>query len=97
MCGTADEEGTLMQAHAVAGGAGVRLHVVETGDARARPILFIHGAFSHPGHFAPWIEFFSAAGFACHAPALPGHQPSDPAALRTLTLKDYLVAMRRSA
>jgi pimeloyl-ACP methyl ester carboxylesterase len=61
------------------------------------PILFIHGAFSHPGHFAPWISFFSEAGFACHAPALPGHQPGDPAALKTLGLDDYLAAVRREA
>lgn len=32
-----------MKTHKVAGGGGVRLHVVETGNPRGRPILFIHG------------------------------------------------------
>ncbi|HYL14733.1 MAG TPA: alpha/beta hydrolase, partial [Terriglobales bacterium] len=30
--------------HKVAGGGGVRLHVVETGNPQGRPIVFIHGA-----------------------------------------------------
>src|SRR5438105_2855798 len=32
-----------MKIHRITGGAGVQLHVVETGRPRARPILFIHG------------------------------------------------------
>ncbi len=32
-----------MKSHRVAGGAGTQLHVVETGNPRGRPILFIHG------------------------------------------------------
>jgi len=32
-----------MKTHKVAGGGGVQLHVVETGNPRGRPILFIHG------------------------------------------------------
>ena len=33
-----------MKTHQVAGGGGVQLHVVETGNPGGRPILFIHGA-----------------------------------------------------
>ena len=33
----------MMKSHTVTGGGGVQLHVVETGNARGRPILFIHG------------------------------------------------------
>ena len=33
-----------MKTHRVAGGGGVHLHVVETGNPQGRPILFIHGA-----------------------------------------------------
>ena len=33
-----------MQSHAITGGGGIRLHAVETGNARGRPIVFIHGA-----------------------------------------------------
>ena len=32
-----------MNTHQVEGGGGIQLHLVETGNARARPILFIHG------------------------------------------------------
>jgi non-heme chloroperoxidase len=32
-----------MKTHKVAGGGGVQLHVVETGNSQGRPILFIHG------------------------------------------------------
>src|SRR4029077_7173783 len=61
------------------------------------PVLFIHGAFSNPDHFAGWVRLFSAAGYDCRAPALPGHAPSDPAALAALTLADYLAALRAEA
>jgi hypothetical protein len=33
-----------MKTHRIAGGAGVQLHMVETGNPQGRPILFIHGA-----------------------------------------------------
>lgn len=33
-----------MKSHTITGGGGVQLHVVETGNARGRPILFLHGA-----------------------------------------------------
>ena len=33
-----------MKTHRIAGGAGVQLHVVETGNPQGRPIVFIHGA-----------------------------------------------------
>jgi non-heme chloroperoxidase len=32
-----------MNTHSVAGGGGVQLHIVETGNPQGRPILFIHG------------------------------------------------------
>jgi non-heme chloroperoxidase len=33
----------MMKSHMIPGGAGVRLHVVETGNPTGRPIVFIHG------------------------------------------------------
>ena len=33
-----------MKTHRIAGGGGVQLHVVETGNPKGRPIVFIHGA-----------------------------------------------------
>lgn len=32
-----------MKSHKVSGGSGTRLHLVETGNSKGRPILFIHG------------------------------------------------------
>jgi len=32
-----------MKTHSITGGAGIQLHVVEAGNTRGRPILFIHG------------------------------------------------------
>jgi pimeloyl-ACP methyl ester carboxylesterase len=58
------------------------------------PILIIHGACSQPGHLEPWRAFFSAAGYSCAVPALPGHVPDDPDALADLAMKHYLAAVR---
>ena len=33
----------MMQSHRIAGGGGTQLHLVETGNSKGRPILFIHG------------------------------------------------------
>jgi non-heme chloroperoxidase len=32
-----------MKSHQITGGGGIKLHLVETGNSRGRPILFIHG------------------------------------------------------
>lgn len=57
------------------------------------PVLLIHGACSHPAHMEPWADYFRAAGYHVLVPALPGHAPSDPAALARLTFDDYLAAL----
>jgi non-heme chloroperoxidase len=33
-----------MKTHRIAGGAGVQLHVMETGNPQGCPIVFLHGA-----------------------------------------------------
>jgi pimeloyl-ACP methyl ester carboxylesterase len=58
-------------------------------DARP-PILFLHGLFSNPALMTDWIEFLESAGYTCHTPALPGHQPADLAVLSRITLSDYV-------
>lgn len=58
------------------------------------PILLVHGAFGHPVHFEGWIRLLSQAGYRCRAPALPGHAPSDLAALARLTFADYLAVLQ---
>ncbi|HEV7667961.1 MAG TPA: alpha/beta hydrolase [Thermoanaerobaculia bacterium] len=58
------------------------------------PILFIHGAFSRGSHCDAWARYFSAAGFECHAPSLPGHEPPDLAALARLGMDEFLAALQ---
>ncbi len=60
------------------------------GDVELPPILFLHGTFSRAALFDPWIRYFEAAGFTCHAPSLPGRDPTDRGALRRLGMHDYL-------
>jgi pimeloyl-ACP methyl ester carboxylesterase len=57
------------------------------------PILFLHGACSGPAHMEPWRAFFTAAGYSCAVPALPGHGPDDTAALSRLGMNDYSAAV----
>jgi pimeloyl-ACP methyl ester carboxylesterase len=56
-------------------------------------ILFIHGAFTRGARWRAWVRYFTAAGYRCVAPSLPGHDPSDPAALADLTFADYVTAV----
>ena len=46
------------------------------------PILFLHGVFGRPSLLKPWIGFFEAAGYRCHAPTFPGRDPSSDEVLR---------------
>ena len=34
---------TTITTHQITGGGGTRLHVIETGNPRGRPIVFVHG------------------------------------------------------
>lgn len=61
------------------------------------PLLFIHGAFGQAAHFEPWLDYFRQHGFRGKAISLPGHGPSDPAALKKLRLGDYLAAAGEAA
>lgn len=60
------------------------------------PAVFIHGTFSRGWHCRHWAERFTAAGYTCLTPSLPGHDPTDVQALRRLTLGDYLGALKRT-
>jgi pimeloyl-ACP methyl ester carboxylesterase len=39
---------------------------------KQHPIVFIHGLWLHPTSWGDWQDFFSAAGYATHAPGWPG-------------------------
>jgi esterase/lipase len=41
------------------------------------PILFLHGVFGRPSLLEPWTRCLVSAGYAVHAPALPGREPTD--------------------
>jgi pimeloyl-ACP methyl ester carboxylesterase len=44
-------------------------------------IIFIHGLFMNPTSWQAWIDYFSARGYECYAPAYPYHE-GHPAALK---------------
>jgi len=46
-----------------------------------KTIVFIHGMFQNPKSWNKWIEFFSAKGYNCIAPAWPMHE-GEPIELR---------------
>ena len=60
----------------------------ERTDRAKPPILFVHGVFGRPSLLEPWTQFFEAAGFDCHAPALPGRDPTDDALLARTGIQD---------
>lgn len=72
----------LLQAH-----TGAVLPPSADGPARP-PILFLHGVFGRPELLRPWTDFFTAAGYECRAPALPGRDPSDDAVLARTGVHD---------
>ena len=65
---------------------------MQTTSAELPPILFLHGVFGKPELLEPWLRYLRAAGFECHAPALPGRGPVDRDTLRGTTVRDCLDA-----
>jgi pimeloyl-ACP methyl ester carboxylesterase len=66
-----------MKQHTIAGGGGVRLHVVETGNAAGRPILFIHGFSQCSLAWSRQLQSDLAGRFRLVAMDLRGHGQSD--------------------
>ncbi|MDT5091922.1 MAG: hypothetical protein QOH60_1285 [Mycobacterium sp.] len=54
------------------------------------PVLLIHGLFSNPTLMADWVQLLESAGYTCHTPAMPGHEPVDRDVLSRITLSDYI-------
>ncbi len=50
-------------------------------NKQSKTIVFIHGLFMNPASWAPWIKFYEANGYTCHAPAYAYHE-GNPADLR---------------
>ncbi|MEO3757582.1 alpha/beta fold hydrolase [Mycobacterium sp. B14F4] len=60
----------------------------ERTDRAKPPVLFVHGVFGRPALMEPWTQFFEAAGFDCHAPVLPGRDPTDDDVLARTGIQD---------
>ncbi len=62
-----------MQSHRILGGGGVQLHVVENGNPRGRPILFLHGASQSSLQWSRQMESSLARTYRLLALDLRGH------------------------
>lgn len=66
-----------MKSHRITGGGGVGLHVVETGNPRGRPIVFLHGFSQCWLQWSRQLESDLADDHRLIAPDLRGHGFSD--------------------
>lgn len=57
------------------------------------PVLLIHGLFGQPSLLEPWVARFTAAGYECTAPALPGRDPTDERTLRVTGVRECYEAV----
>ena len=66
-----------MKSHRITGGGGVGLHVVETGNPRGRPIVFLHGFSQCWLQWSRQLQSDLADDYRLIAPDLRGHGLSD--------------------
>lgn len=66
-----------MKIHKVTGGGGTQLHVVETGNPKGRPILFIHGMSQSWGSWTRQLDSDLASDYRLVAMDMRGHGQSD--------------------
>jgi pimeloyl-ACP methyl ester carboxylesterase len=66
-----------IQQHTVIGGGGCRLHVIERGNSRGQPILFIHGFSQNALSWTAQLESGLASRYRLVAMDLRGHGASD--------------------
>ncbi|WP_082683888.1 alpha/beta fold hydrolase [Mycobacterium sp. GA-1999] len=57
-------------------------------DKAKPPVLFLHGVFGRPSLVQPWTRFLENAGFECHAPVLPGRDPTNGEVLARTGIQD---------
>jgi pimeloyl-ACP methyl ester carboxylesterase len=70
-------KGGMMENHKITGGGGIQLHLVETGNAKGRPIMFVHGVSQS---WLTWSRQMSSdlgADFRLVAMDIRGHGLSD--------------------
>ena len=87
-----------MRHHTIRGGGGTRLHVVETGQARGRPILLIHGLSQCWLSWQPQLSSDLADRYRLVAMDLRGHglseRPRDAYAESSLWADDVDAVIR---
>lgn len=66
-----------MKSHRILGGGGVQLHLVESGNPRGRPIVFLHGASQCSLQWSRQMESSLARTYRLLALDLRGHGLSD--------------------
>src|SRR5579859_5285306 len=66
-----------MKVHRIAGGAGVQLHVMETGNLQGRPIVFLHGASQSWLQWSRQMNSSLAENYRLIALDMRGHGLSD--------------------
>jgi pimeloyl-ACP methyl ester carboxylesterase len=79
--------------------AGLTVETVEPrGPARAEPVLFVHGMWGGAWMWEPYMEFFAARGWRCHALNLRGHHGSRPVPdIGRVSVHDYVADVRAVA
>ena len=66
------------------------LYAGAEGKRRPVPLVFLHGLWSVPVFFAPYLRFFSSAGFQCYAPARRGRLGVPPEHGRGVRFADFV-------
>lgn len=67
----------MMKSHKITGGGGTQLHLVETGNSRGRPILFLHGFSQCSLAWSRQLSSELADGYRLVAMDMRGHGLSD--------------------
>jgi non-heme chloroperoxidase len=66
-----------MTSYKITGGGGVQLHVVETGNPKGRPILFVHGVSQCSQQWSRQMDSHLAENHRLVAMDMRGHGLSD--------------------
>lgn len=79
--------------------AGLAVETVEPrGPARPAPVLFVHGMWGGAWMWQPYMDFFAARGWRCHALNLRGHHGSRPVSdIGRVSIHDYVADARAVA
>jgi non-heme chloroperoxidase len=70
-------KGGMMENHKITGGGGIQLHLVESGNAKGRPIMFVHGVSQSWLTWSRQMSSDLAADFRLVAMDIRGHGLSD--------------------